>query len=200
MSTRTIRPRLEQGEDVETSHRSDFDCPFVDRQRRAAVLLERDAPGLEDRRLGVEDQPVEVEDDGPNGHPRVVTGGLEAVGRIDGARERDAAVGRDDLAGHPFEPAHRHDHLGDVFGRAEAAQRGAARGPLLVSGQPVGRTEHRRGGRARRDAVDPDAVRAELARRHPNERREAGLRHRVVAHQPFGEEAGHARDRDDRAT
>ena len=71
--------------------------------------------------------------------------------------------------------------------------------PLAVARHRVGRREHRRVGRARRDAVDADAVRPELARGDAHERREPGLRHRVVRHRPVGEEPRHARDRDDRA-
>ena len=43
--------------------------PLLDRQRRAAVRVERLLPRREDRAFGVEDQPVEVEDDRPD-HPR----------------------------------------------------------------------------------------------------------------------------------
>ena len=58
------RASADDPDQVQAADRTDLRRPLVDGQRPAAVRIEYGLPGREHRALGVEDQPVEVEDDG----------------------------------------------------------------------------------------------------------------------------------------
>ena len=74
---RSTQPRLE----VEATGGPDLGRPLLDRRGRGTVRLERRVPRREHGHLGVEDQPVEVEDD--RSDRRAVTrSGSSAVGSI----------------------------------------------------------------------------------------------------------------------
>ena len=77
---RARRARPDELDQVEAARRADLGRPFLDRQRRAAVRLEFLLPGDEDGTFGVEDQPVEVEDDAS------IAGGFSSRSRRSGLR------------------------------------------------------------------------------------------------------------------
>ena len=82
---------------------------------------------------------------------------LERFLRIDRTVQRDATVGGDDLAGDPVERAQRDDGLRDLGRGTDPTERGTSRDLIAIAGEPIGRGEHRRVGRARRDHVHADA-------------------------------------------
>ena len=151
-----VESRAEQLDEIDPTDRTDLGGPLLHRQWIAAMVGEHLGPGREDRRLRIEDQPVEVEHDRAD-HSKLSAG---SIGLASETPPSAATIW-------PVTQSSRHSPTMASATSAALPKRpraDAARDPLLVARQPLRGREHRRVGGAGCDGVHADAERTELTR------------------------------------